>query len=76
VNKNMGASANADRAAGPADPSPAVSAKGGIPSADPVHEFVQAYEFYFGDGSTHTPTDAERAMLEDAINAWEARPFG
>lgn len=37
------------------------------------HEFAQNYEFTFAGGQTHVPTDAERAMIEDAINAWEAR---
>jgi hypothetical protein len=40
---------------------------------DPIHDFTQDYAFEFSGGQTYTPTDAERAMLEDAINQWEAQ---
>ncbi len=36
-------------------------------STDSVHEFVASYESRDPD---YTPTDAERALIEDAINAY------
>lgn len=35
-----------------------------------VHDFVQVYVFDFGDGRTYTPTDRDKAMIEDAINGY------
>jgi hypothetical protein len=35
-----------------------------------VHEWVQGYEFRFDEGGGYTPTEQERAMLEDAINGY------
>jgi hypothetical protein len=34
-----------------------------------VHKYVNGYEFR-GDGTDHTPTENERAMLEDAIEGY------
>lgn len=37
-----------------------------------VHEYVKAYQFEFDGGGTYTPTEAERAMLEDALEGFLA----
>ncbi len=42
---------------------------GSVPSA---HDFAQDYHFEFSNGTTYTPTQAERAMIEDVIEQWEA----
>jgi hypothetical protein len=33
-----------------------------------IHQMAQVYQFDFGDGKVYTPSDAERAMLEDFGN--------
>jgi len=35
-----------------------------------VHEYVIDYEFRFDGGAGYTPTLAERAMIEDAIQGY------
>jgi hypothetical protein len=37
-----------------------------------VHDFVQVYNFCFDGGGVYTPTDRDKAMLEDAINCYIA----
>lgn len=37
-----------------------------------VHEYVQEYEFRADNGGGYTPTDGERAMIEDAIQGFVA----
>lgn len=35
-----------------------------------VHEYVAEYEFRFDGGAGYTPTEQERAMIEDAIHGY------
>lgn len=37
-----------------------------------VHGFVQVYNFCFDGGGIYTPTDRDKAMIEDAINCYVA----
>lgn len=37
-----------------------------------AHDFVEVYNFCFGDGRVYVPSDHEKAMLEDAINGYIA----
>lgn len=39
--------------------------------ADKVFDYVKEYEFR-GDGEDYTPSEHERAMIEDAINGFLA----
>lgn len=36
------------------------------------HDFVNVYNFCFDDGRVYTPSEREKAMLEDAINGYVA----
>lgn len=37
-----------------------------------VHTFANVYNFCFDDGRIYTPSEHEKAMLEDAINGYIA----
>jgi len=37
-----------------------------------VHDFTKVYNFCFGGGGIYTPTDRDKAMIEDAINSYIA----
>jgi hypothetical protein len=37
-----------------------------------AHTFVDVYNFCFDDGRVYTPSEHEKAMLEDAINGYIA----
>lgn len=37
-----------------------------------AHVFADVYQFHFDDGRVYTPSEHEKAMLEDAINGYIA----